>query len=415
MKKNLTFLMMLMAFVGIAFAQSGPKFNYTAVLRHADTLYHDQSVNVTITVNGIDNVTLYSETHTGVKTDTNGFISVVIGEGTPVTSATTADNNNDIKLVDWSHATIVAEFTLTAVNTTLTSTMEVKPVPYALQAGVTPLTTERIEAYMQNVLGDPTMLTKDGAKQVLNAFVNNVNDLEEALEDAIEDSLKSPRGYDIAFNILLAYMQQLRDANAQVGEAEDYYNAVKDNPVITEEMKILVKEFVKNPANREMVKNWVKPIAIYCLEHTTKQDVKDFYQALQQIDPNEKQNIKLAIKDYVNAFMEDPDNHLRNLIKIYLTPITNDVNRFVSSISYNDAIYAWGWLEMKRDNDPEDLKSVIRNNVDRYIQKYINTKLDTRVANAIDANDNNLIEIPECDGTAIDPCELWNQYKEWAE
>lgn len=387
MKKNLTFLMMLMAFVGIAFAQSGPKFNYQAVVRHhdaetnQDTLYYNKEVNVVITITDGDGEPQYQEYHNGLRTDANGLVHVVIGEG--------EDHPMSLLNVDWSDANIVATITLVEVDETLDPiTMHVTPVPYALQAGVTPLTTERIAAYAKNVNSDPTMLTKDGAKQVLNAFVNNLNGLEEALEDAIEDSVKSNHGYEIALDIIITYMQQL--SASQVAELQDYYDAVRANTVITEEMKELVKEFVKNPDNREMVKNWVKPVVIYCLQHTTKQDVKDFYHALQQIPAAEKQNIKAAVKSYFQTYIHDESKPYDKVVDYYLDDIIAEVNDAIWSISYDEILYAWGWLEMYRNND---LKPVLRNKLDYYINQY---NLSSKVTEVVNDNKNNLIKVPTC-------------------
>ncbi len=385
MKKNLTFLMMLMAFVGIAFAQSGPKFNYQAVVRHhvaetnQDTLYYNKEVNVVITITDGDGEPQYQEYHNGLRTDANGLVHVVIGEDHPMS----------LLNVDWSDANIVATITLVEVEETLDPiTMHVTPVPYALQAGVTPLTTERIAAYAKNVNSDPTMLTKDGAKQVLNAFVNNLNGLEEALEDAIEDSVKSNHGYEIALDIIITYMQQL--SASQVAELQDYYDAVRANTVITEEMKELVKEFVKNPDNREMVKNWVKPVVIYCLQHTTKQDVKDFYHALQQIPAAEKQNIKAAVKSYFQTYIHDESKPYDKVVDYYLDDIIAEVNDAIWSISYDEILYAWGWLEMYRN---DDLKPVLRNKLDYYINQY---NLSNKVTEVVNDNMNNLIKVPTC-------------------
>lgn len=423
MKKNLTFLMMLMAFVGIAFAQQpgetvdnipvpggntsqdplisddqptvGPTFNYQAVVRHhdaetnQDTLYYNQEVNVVITITDGDGEPQYQEYHNGLRTDANGLVHVVIGEG--------EDHPMSLLNVDWSDANIVATITLVEVEETLDPiTMHVTPVPYALQAGVTPLTTERIAAYAKNVNSDPTMLTKDGAKQVLNAFVNNLNGLEEALEDAIEDSVESNHGYEIALSIIVAYMQQL--SVSQVAELQDYYDAVRANSVITEEMKELVKEFVKNPDNREMVKNWVKPVVLFCLQNTTKQDVKDFYHALQQIPADEKENIKSAVIEYLQAYIHDTDKPYDKVIDYYLNDIVNEINDAVSSISYDEVLYAWGWLEMYRN---DDLKPVLRNKLDYYIGQYRDNLLAAKVSSALDVTNQNgyaskLIKVPTC-------------------
>ena len=85
MKKILTLFVMALASWGILSAQNGPevtvgpKINYQAVLRHhdadnnIDTLFHDQTVDVAISIN-VAGVPVYREYHNGVTTTENGLV-----------------------------------------------------------------------------------------------------------------------------------------------------------------------------------------------------------------------------------------------------------------------------------------------------------------------------------------------------
>ena len=393
MKKNLSFLMMLMAFVGILSAQIGPKFNYQAVVRHhvtvdgqeMDTLYHDQTVDITITITQpgeSEPVTVYQEFHNGTPTTENGFVSIVIGEG--------ADQSGTLSTVDWENATVVAAFVINGEEP-VTLSMPVKPVPFALQAGAAPLTTEAIADYLQNV-------PQDEALQVLNALVADNHDLQEAIEDAIEEYLKTTYGYQIAVQLAAYYMQK----NLTPAEAKDYYDALKANTNVTAKIKELVKEFVMNEGNRTLVKGWVKPVVLYCLDNTTLQDVKDIYHALQTIPATEKQQIKQVVKAYMETYVQSED--FKSLITNNMSNIAADVNDIVASISKDEALAAWGWLGLTNN----EVKTVLRNKLNEYIDSYAGAWNLT----GVDIPTGNLIEIPDC---TIDYCQLEDLYNAWAE
>lgn len=386
MKKNLTFLMMLMAFVGIAFAQSGPKFNYQAVVRHADTLYHNNPVNIQVVIMDAQEHPVLIECHNNFMTTDNGFVSIVIGEGTPC-GETPADGINSI---DWNGAMMQVAITFAADGyedeEPVSVFMPLTPVPFALQANASSITTEAIVEYLTNVPANE-------AKQVLDALVMDNHDLQEQIEDAIEEYLTSQYGYQIALQLAAYYMNQ----NLTPEEAKEYYDALKANTNITNEIKVLVKNFVMNANNRAKVKGWVKPVVLYCLGQTTVQDVKDVYHALQAIPASEKQEIKAVVKAYLQAYVQSED--FEDLITANQTEIVTDVNDIVRSISKEEALAAWAWLGMYNS----DVKTVLRNKLNEYIDGY---QLNLNV------NTGNLIETPE--DCTIDYCVLKNLFDTWS-
>lgn len=388
MKKNLTFLMMLMAFVGIAFAQSGPKFNYQAVVRHADTLYHNNPVNIEVVIMDAQEHPVLIECHNNVKTTDNGFVSIVIGEGTSC-GETPAD---DINSIDWNGAMMNVAFTFAADGygdeEPVSVFMPVTPVPFALQANAASITTEAIVEYLTNVPANE-------AKQVLDALVMDNHALQEQIEDAIEEYLTSQYGYQIALQLAAYYMNQ----NLTPEEAKEYYDALKANTNITNEIKVLVKNFVMNANNRAKVKGWVKPVVLYCLGQTTVQDVKDVYHALQAIPASEKQEIKQVVKTYLEEYVQS--NDFKTLITDNQSAIVAEISDIVASISKEEALAAWGWLGMTNS----DVKTVLRNRLNYYIGQY-NLNLTNEKLK--------MIRVPNCDDPDFDYCALEELYLNWA-
>ena len=362
MKKNLTFLMMLMAFVGIAFAQSGPKFNYQAVVRHhvaeyvaddndtlrdIDTLYHNNPVNITVAVM-INGEPVYSETFDNEMTDDNGFVSVVLGK-----------QISDIN-INWSNnVTIEATITLVNVdNAVVTNTMQVKPVPYALQAAGAILTTAIIEDYLVNTM------TYQDAKDILAAFKNNSNGLQEDVEDLIEQFFKSSRAKDSLKKVAKAYMAQIT-----VEDLQDAYDVLNGRDAFKAELKNKIKAYVEDPDNALAVaREAAVDLAEWYLDTYTVSeiiaDAKAVYQAM-QANP-QKAGIKAAIKAYLKAYVES--DVFRDVIKrdVNMTHIVSDLTVVVEAINETDAVGAYYWLETYNP----DVKALLRDMVKSYVNAY---------------------------------------------
>lgn len=363
MKKNLTFLMMLMAFVGIAFAQSGPKFNYQAVVRHhvasyetpdgqtftdIDTLYHNNPVNITVDVM-INGEPVYSENFDNEMTDDNGFVSVVLGK-----------QISDIVNINWSNnVTIEATITLVnADNAVVTNTMQVKPVPYALQAAGAILTTAIIEDYLVNTM------TYQDAKDILAAFKNNSNGLQEDVEDLIEQFFKSSRAKDSLKKVAKAYMAQIT-----VEDLQDAYDVLNGRDAFKAELKNKIKAYVEDPDNTLAVaRETAVDLAEWYLDTYTVSeiiaDVKAVYQAM-QANP-QKAGIKAAIKAYLKAYVESDVFHDVIKREENMTHIVSDLTVVVEAINETDAVGAYYWLETYNPA----VKALLRDTVKSYVNAY---------------------------------------------
>lgn len=398
MKKNLTILMMLMAFVGILSAQSGPKFNYSAVLRHhvaeyvtvdgdtlrdIDTLFHNSVVNVEITITKGSTV-MYKECHDGVATDDNGFVSVVIGEG-----SFCGETTYDLSKVEWEGASLDATFTLLNADettlTTMTNTIEVKPVPFALQAAEADLTTPLIVDYLKNEL------TIVGAKSVLQAFVDNntgVNGgLEEDVEDLIEDSLKTRRAMDSLKEVAKAYLAQISREDLQ-----QVYDILMGKPAAQKEaVKDYIKSIVEKPANtlpvaRKAVNEllaWY--LNTYDLMPNIKEDVESVYHAAQEISAEDKAIIKDTVKGYLSEFTKSAA--FIAIVTKNSAGIANVLSVVIDNITENDANAAFGWFDMKNSAVKDQMRDDILND---YIKGFTGTAsaLNTKLTNVVTATVN---------------------------
>lgn len=125
MKKVSILLTILLFCATSIFAQ---KLSFQAVVRNnANELVPNTTLNVAISVLDASNNVQYSETHTGVQTNQNGLLSLMVGDGTPTSATTMTD-------VVWNGASIRTVITLPG-GATITNTTPVNAVPYALSAG----------------------------------------------------------------------------------------------------------------------------------------------------------------------------------------------------------------------------------------------------------------------------------------
>lgn len=357
MKKNLTLLMMLAAFVGILSAQSGPKFNYQAVVRNADTLVYNQSMTVTLTVT--DGTLTYTETF-DTATTKNGFLSVVVGEGT------SNNQTDDLKRIDWSKATITAKFQYD--NVTLTSTTSVKPVPYAIMSGTAPLTTERIAGYLDTV-------SLAGAHQVLDALVVDNTTLEEAIEVAIVAFLKTDDGKAIMMDVAKAYTDSVT-----VDDIHAAYDLLNVNTEVKDTVKGLMKDFILDH------RTVAKELAIWYLENATQNDFARAYATLLELDPD----AKAALRAYAKAIVEDGDN------RSMLYPLGY---YYIEHITSQEAEMAYTYFKAQNENGVKQyLKNILNTHINNYVNNMsTNATVDDAINTAIDnyIQRHHIVKIPD--------------------
>ncbi len=119
MKKQ--FLLVILLISVQIYAQGGG-FNYKAIITDNGTVLASQSVTIQFTLLENGTTTVYQETHT-TTTDTNGIVSVIIGEGS------TSDN---FSTIDWAINPIFLQVEIdTGSGYTDFGTTEFNSVPYA--------------------------------------------------------------------------------------------------------------------------------------------------------------------------------------------------------------------------------------------------------------------------------------------
>ena len=136
MKKMLFFSVMFFMGLATSFAQVplNEQLTYQTVVRNAQNqlVYNQSNVSVTVYVCSLDGtVTRYSETHTGLSTNPNGLLTLMVGGGTPVSGAW-----NDIIWTDASIYTVITYNPGTGTVTITSDRAPVNAVPYALSAHV---------------------------------------------------------------------------------------------------------------------------------------------------------------------------------------------------------------------------------------------------------------------------------------
>ena len=141
MKKLLTLIVMVMLGLSVM-AQSTGKISYQAVVRDGNNrLVTNATVAVKVTIGS------YVENFTAVQTNANGLVSLLIG------------NEAGFDAIDWSNASITTEVTIG--SETVTNTVPVTAVPYAIQAtysaDVSP-TGATVQAIYNKMAADSTLL-----------------------------------------------------------------------------------------------------------------------------------------------------------------------------------------------------------------------------------------------------------------
>ena len=354
----------------------GPKINYQAVVRHhdavndMDTLFHDQTVDVAISIN-VAGVLVYQEYHNGVTTTENGLVTIPIGMGD--------DQMNSILDVDWSEgADIVATFDLGIDGEEpISVTTPVQAMPYAIQASIGPLTTEMIAEYSQNVIDDA------GMTQILDAIRNNPNELKDGLKQWVIEYMKAHP--EIAKEIVREYLAHFDAQNVQ--EAYDALNSNVQRP----QLKNLLKQLIV--ANRPLAKS----MALWFIETATNYDIQRTYETIMDIPTSTKQ----AAWDHVINYVNNPANR----VVIYDLGIY-----FVQNITAEEAGAAYNTLKTTNPAVKNDFRDKLNYYIDQYLSSHPEkVVVDENVVN--NAVDNYLenhpkIQAPGPNDCVIDICDM---------
>lgn len=340
-----------------------PTFNFQAVIRDADTLFHEQTVNAKVQVverpvllqlvnNGTTEVTtgqgdfipeanvnnkiVYTEYHDGLKTSKNGLVSLVIGKGEVDVEQNTIYN---FFQVNWSNAFIVVTFTDENEYELQVDTINVTAVPYALQSGSAKLSTEQIAEYAANVLEQADVT------EIVNTIVAN-EELKDAIKAKLLDYLKSADGKANAMKVAEDYLTHLDSINIR-----EVCDALAANAEVKEAVKNLVKQFIMD--NRDLAKD----LAFWFLEYqVTDNDIQRAYNTMMQVSPAVKQAVRTRVKNYLLA--QNNRHYLYDLGVYYLGTITEDQALYV----YNNYF---------RFANQNGVKAHLRSGLDEYINGYL--------------------------------------------
>ncbi|MBQ9436615.1 MAG: hypothetical protein IJU33_10895, partial [Bacteroidales bacterium] len=172
MKRLLT-LLLLVLLAQAVWAQNSTKLSYQAVVRNAN---NELVANVPVTVevsilDATSGTTWYTETHS-VTTNANGLITLMIGEGTPV--------SGNLKDVAWDNASI--KTSIGAGGENIDNTTAVNAVPYALHA-------DSAKTVNREVLNEQIHEITDQAIANLNQRINTTNSNVDALGQKLTDTL----------------------------------------------------------------------------------------------------------------------------------------------------------------------------------------------------------------------------------
>ncbi|CAL2089398.1 conserved exported protein of unknown function [Tenacibaculum sp. 190524A02b] len=166
-------------------AQTPEKISYQAVVRDAtNKLITQKSVGVQISIlkGAVNGTVVYAETHTPL-TNTNGLISLKIGEGTNVSGA--------FNTIDWSNDTYFIKTETDpkgGTNYTITGTSQLMSVPYALHAKTAKnftgtITQSQISDFTQTV---DTKLTESE----VDAYANNNGYLTTEVDGSVSNEIQ---------------------------------------------------------------------------------------------------------------------------------------------------------------------------------------------------------------------------------
>ncbi len=167
MKQKFTLLLAVLLTASV-FAQTPEKMSYQAVIRNSEnTLITGQVVGMQISImqGAADGTTVYSETQTPT-TNTNGLVSIEIGNGTVV--------SGDFTTIDWANGPYFIKTETDpdgGTSYTITGTSQLLSVPYALYAKTAGVIEETDPVFGASVAADIT--TEDIAKWNTNDTEND--------------------------------------------------------------------------------------------------------------------------------------------------------------------------------------------------------------------------------------------------
>lgn len=320
MKKILTLFAMLLVTVSMLMAQS-PKLSYQMVVRDQDNnLVVKTHVTGTLYIlqNGLQPAAVLAQP-IDTTTNHNGMLSIDITDQPTATRKLTGDNS-----IDWTQAKIVVKIDAYSIN----DTMEVLPVPYALNALKMDykLTTDEIIRYIGRS-------GSEDVDKIMNAYHENEFGLEDYVVRYAVDYIKNHKTH--VKNLILHYLSQTNPQDVQ-----DAYEHVLANQELVTWINNYIIEFAKNHRAE------AKEVLLSYIEGTTPDEVEGILSA---VDENTMKDITDWMVAKVIAYVKDHRDVAEDLAKYAWDHATvakvNQVNEYVSTHNTDVSGRAWAIVD----------------------------------------------------------------------
>ena len=339
MKKLLFFILLFFVGVTAAFAQAPTheQLTYQTVVRNAQNQLVIDQTGITVTVdvcNADGTVVTYSETHTGLSTNANGMLSLMIGSVAP--SSGTWDG------IDWSTAYIRTTISYGSVTITH-DPAPVTAVPYALSAGNM--------SNITNIIGDA----------IHDSIVNNIeNNISEQIHDSIVDALGD---YQIqnCDDVNDCVATAIADGNSDINHAID--------TVVLNNIGDAIHDSIVNNINNN-VSEQIHDSIVNNINTTINQQIHD------SIVYNINNNISEQIHDSIVNISTD------------LTELENRVNTFNTHVCDSVKDCVTGWIhDSIANNIADNISSQIHDSIVYNINNNISEQIHDSITNYLTVGD----------------------------
>ena len=309
--KKLLFIILLF-FVGMTFAfaqaPTHEQLTYQTVVRNAQNQLVFNQDNVTVKVyvcsDAAGSNVVYSETHTGLSTNANGMLSMMIGSVAP--------DEGTWAGIDWSTAYIKTTISYNPGSGTVTITHDPAPVtavPYALSAGNT--------SNITNLIGDA----------IHDSIVNNIS---EQIHDSIVDALGD---YQIqnCDDVNDCVATAIADGNSDINHAID--------TVVLNNIGDAIHDSIVNNINNN-VSEQIHDSIVNNINTTINQQIHD--SIVNNINNNISEQIHDSIVDALGDYQIQNCDDVNDCVATAIADGNSDINHAIDTVVLNnigDAIH----------------------------------------------------------------------------
>lgn len=330
MKKILTLLVMFLATASILTAQTS-KLSYQMIVRNQcetaagafDTNALVYNTNVTADIYILENTTSVYHVQQTAKTNMNGLLSFTL-----------EDVVDQMKLVNihWNAAKIVVQISDYCIN----DTMEVLPVPYALEvvARDSNLTTKKIVDYITNKLDE------DAVNQMLNKYYGN-DGLNDYVVDTVVNFIKAhPTAVK---NLALYFIGKITAEDVQTA-----YDTVSEQ--VKEAVVGKLVDYAKNHKDQAV------SLAVYYIDNATKEEATELLETAMG-----NANAKEIMKDVRDTVV--------NYLKAHPEYLKKGVKAVVNNVDKDELQDAQNWFKTNNPNVYDTLLTIFNDYLDTFLIK----------------------------------------------